>query len=95
MDLRPPLAYPTANTSTTAPSNSATAAPRRLVLLFDGTWNRREDTTNVWRLRMMLRHALDQIVYYDEGVGTTAISKIPGGAFGSGLSRKVLNGYCG
>lgn len=67
--------------------------PRRLVLLFDGTWNKREDTTNVWRFRTMLRHNLDQHVYYDEGVGTAKGEKVVGGAFGRGLSRKVLQGY--
>lgn len=67
--------------------------PRRLILLFDGTWNRREDTTNVWRMRLMLRRSADQVVFYDEGVGTIKGEAIRGGAFGMGLSRKVLAGY--
>ena len=67
--------------------------PRRLVLLFDGTWDRREDTTNVWRFYLMLRKSPDQVVYYDEGVGTQPGAALVGGAFASGLSRKVLNGY--
>lgn len=67
--------------------------PRRLVLLFDGTWNRREHATNVWRLRLFLEHSEHQLVYYDEGVGTNRFEKIRGGAFGTGLSRKVLSGY--
>jgi hypothetical protein len=66
---------------------------RRLVLLFDGTWNKREDTTNVWRLKTLLRHVSGQLVYYDEGVGTEKGEKLTGGALGRGLSRKVLHGY--
>lgn len=67
--------------------------PRRLVLLFDGTWNKREDTTNVWRMRALLRNDSDQCLYYDEGVGTQKGEKIGGGVFGTGISSKVLAGY--
>lgn len=67
--------------------------PRRLVLLLDGTWNKREDTTNVWRMRTMLARRPDQLVYYDEGVGTAKGEAVAGGAFGSGLSAKVLGAY--
>jgi uncharacterized protein (DUF2235 family) len=66
---------------------------RRLVLLFDGTWNRRENATNVWRMRLLLEQSADQIVYYDEGVGTKKLERIRGGALGTGLSAKVLDGY--
>jgi uncharacterized protein (DUF2235 family) len=67
--------------------------PRRLVLLLDGTWNRREHTTNIWRMRLLLEHSPQQLVYYDEGVGTEQFEKIRGGALGTGLSRKVLAAY--
>jgi uncharacterized protein (DUF2235 family) len=66
---------------------------RRLVLLFDGTWNRRENSTNVWRMRLLLEQSADQLVYYDEGVGTEKLELIRGGALGTGLSAKVLDGY--
>lgn len=66
---------------------------RRLVLLLDGTWNKREDTTNVWRMRIMLRQDQTQKIYYDEGVGTAKGEKLRGGALASGLSAKVLNAY--
>lgn len=66
---------------------------RRLVLLFDGTWNRRQETTSVWRMRMMLRHDRGQRIFYDEGVGTAHGEVFTGGAFGSGLSAKLLNAY--
>lgn len=77
---------------TTIVNNSESQA-RRLVLLFDGTWNRPEDTTNVWRMKMLLRQTPKQIIYYDKGVGTKKGQEIAGGAFGKGLSRKVLEGY--
>jgi uncharacterized protein (DUF2235 family) len=66
---------------------------RRLVLLFDGTWNRRENATNVWRMLLLLERSADQIVYYDEGVGTKKVERIRGGTLGTGLSAKVLDGY--
>jgi hypothetical protein len=44
-------------------------------------------------MRMMLRHDLNQRVFYDEGVGTSKGEVFTGGAFGSGLSAKVLNAY--
>ncbi|HVE52812.1 MAG TPA: DUF2235 domain-containing protein [Ramlibacter sp.] len=71
----------------------AVTSARRLVILLDGTWNKRQDTTNVWRMRLMLRHAKNQRIYYDEGVGTARGEQITGGAFASGLSGKVLNAY--
>lgn len=75
------------------PLQATVAQPRRLILLLDGTWNKREDTTNVWRMRTMLAHSSEQLVYYDEGVGTARGEAISGGAFGSGLSAKVLSAY--
>jgi hypothetical protein len=66
---------------------------RRLVLLLDGTWNKREDTTNVWRMSILLRQDQTQRLYYDEGVGTLKGEAIAGGAFGHGLSAKVLSAY--
>lgn len=74
-------------------SAGAVAEPRRLVLLLDGTWNKRQDSTNVWRMRALLRHGPRQRVYYDEGVGTAKGEVFRGGVFGSGLSAKVLNAY--
>jgi uncharacterized protein (DUF2235 family) len=68
-------------------------AKRNLVMLFDGTWNRRESTTNVYRTKLMLEQSDDQMVYYDQGVGTEKFEEICGGAFGTGLSQKVLAGY--
>lgn len=73
-------------------------ATRRLVLLFDGTWNKPESNTNVERLRRLIA-AQDadgnpQLVNYVAGVGVSAgLSHLLGGAFGYGLSGNVRDGY--
>jgi uncharacterized protein (DUF2235 family) len=73
-------------------------ATRKLVLLFDGTWNKPESNTNVERLRRLLApvDALGnaQLVNYIPGVGVKrGITHLLGGAFGYGLSGNVLDGY--
>jgi uncharacterized protein (DUF2235 family) len=81
---------------------SADNSRRRLVLCFDGTWNKPEDQTNVWRLYSAIPDAIPdvpagiarQLKYYDTGVGTERMNKLFGGAFGWGLDRNVLEGYC-
>lgn len=73
-------------------------ATRRLVLLFDGTWNKPESNTNVERLRRLIA-AQDadgnpQLLNYIAGVGVSAgLSHLLGGAFGYGLSGNVRDGY--
>lgn len=80
---------------------------KRIVICADGTWNVRdqldEDTgkrrpTNVTKLaRAVLPRAhdgVDQIVFYDEGVGTSGgLDKVTGGAFGRGIERNVRDSY--
>ena len=73
-------------------------AIRRLVLLFDGTWNKPESNTNVERLRRLIapRDAAGnpQLVNYIPGVGVKrGIAHLLGGAFGYGLSGNVIDGY--
>jgi uncharacterized protein (DUF2235 family) len=73
-------------------------ATRRLVLLFDGTWNKPESNTNVERLRQLIAPRDDagnaQLVNYIPGVGVKrGITHLLGGAFGYGLSDNVLDGY--
>jgi len=73
-------------------------ANRRLVLLFDGTWNKPESNTNVERLRRLIApvDALGnaQLVNYIPGVGVKrGLTHLLGGAFGYGLSGNVLDGY--
>jgi uncharacterized protein (DUF2235 family) len=70
---------------------------KRLALFFDGTWNKPESNTNVWRLALMLADndakGVPQLKFYDEGVGTHWFDRISGGAFGFGLSQNVRLGY--
>lgn len=73
-------------------------ATRRLVLLFDGTWNKPESNTNVERLRQLIASrdgaGNEQLVNYIPGVGVKrGITHLLGGAFGYGLSDNVLDGY--
>ncbi|GAA0889390.1 DUF2235 domain-containing protein [Rhodanobacter soli] len=73
-------------------------AIRKLVLLFDGTWNKPESNTNVERLRQLIApHDADgnpQLVNYIPGVGVKrGITHLLGGAFGYGLSDHVIDGY--
>ncbi|HWU77162.1 MAG TPA: DUF2235 domain-containing protein [Rhodanobacter sp.] len=73
-------------------------AKRRLVLLFDGTWNKPESNTNVERLRRMIapcdQAGIEQRVNYIPGVGVKrGLTHLLGGAFGYGLSGNVRDGY--
>ena len=73
-------------------------ATRRLVLLFDGTWNKPESNTNVERLRRLIApvdaYGNAQLVNYLPGVGVKpGLGHLLGGAFGYGLSDQVKNGY--
>ncbi|MEP7187022.1 MAG: DUF2235 domain-containing protein [Rhodanobacter sp.] len=73
-------------------------ATRRLVLLFDGTWNKPESNTNVERLRQLVAPrdptGIEQVVNYLPGVGVSpGLTHLLGGAFGYGLSGNVLEGY--
>lgn len=73
-------------------------ATRRLVLLFDGTWNKPESNTNVERLRQLIASqdadGNPQLVNYVPGVGVKrGLTHLLGGAFGYGLSDNVIEGY--
>ena len=93
---------PRAPTPSDAPS-----LRKKLVLFCDGTWNglRMQDRTNVSRLAKCVKpydeHGVQQIIFYDEGVGvgahiaplTDTLVKYLGGVFGRGLDRKVEEAY--
>lgn len=71
---------------------------RRLVVMFDGTWNEKDDWTNVARMYEAIDNGpvedgVEQIVKYFPGVGTAFIGKILGGSFGYGLSDIIKQGY--
>lgn len=77
---------------------------RRLIVCSDGTWNKlgHKDggvyaPTNVARIARSiapLGNGVEQVVFYDPGVGTgNALDRWTGGAMGVGLSDNVKDGY--
>jgi uncharacterized protein (DUF2235 family) len=70
---------------------------RKLVLLFDGTWNNTRDRTNVTLMHeaIVSTGSSDpvQACFYDPGVGTHWYDRWTGGAFGRGLSENIRKGY--
>ena len=80
---------------------------KRIVICADGTWNIRDqmpDTgktrhpTNVTKVARAVKprssSGVDQIVFYDEGVGTNGgIDKYTGGAFGRGMEGNIRAFY--
>lgn len=79
-------------------ASQANTEKRRLALCLDGTWNTMESQTNVSRMFKAIADALsgcaEQQKFYEEGVGTKLGEKVRGGAFGVGLDRNILRGYC-
>ncbi|MDN6298407.1 MAG: DUF2235 domain-containing protein [Halomonas sp.] len=69
---------------------------KRLILLFDGTWDDPENQTNVFRIAQRV-HAYDgdveQRFFYHPGVGSGNLASFMGGIFGYGLSQNLLEGY--
>ena len=77
-------------------------AIRRLALCLDGTWNNRDDSTNVLHHFGLATECRDhplgtdtvtQVKYYLEGVGTGPLDKVTGGGFGFGLETNVRAAY--
>jgi uncharacterized protein (DUF2235 family) len=72
---------------------------KRLVFCFDGTWNRIDSahTTNVaitaQSVLPLAKDGTAQLIYYDEGVGTSNIDRIRGGVFGHGLVQNLADAY--
>jgi uncharacterized protein (DUF2235 family) len=68
---------------------------KRIAFCADGTWATAVEHTNVYRLYKSLLINADQIAYYDDGVGADGnpITKLIGGAFGTGLWQKIKEGY--
>ena len=79
---------------------------KRIVICADGTWNRPDQKdrgklkpSNVVKMsRAVQPQAEDgtqQVVYYDEGVGTEwgLLGPIIGGAFGFGLDKNIMDCY--
>ncbi len=81
---------------------------KKIVLCFDGTWNKPESNTNVIKIyRSILGEDRSPksvgvtvpapveptIKWYDKGVGTHSWNKVRGGLTGRGLARNILEGY--
>jgi uncharacterized protein (DUF2235 family) len=70
---------------------------KRLAVFLDGTWEVSDSDTNVWRLRCLCspkdESGVEQLTYYDPGVGTTFGTRLRGGAFGYGIDMFVCSAY--
>jgi uncharacterized protein (DUF2235 family) len=71
---------------------------KKLLVFSDGTGNSsaKAEKTNVWRLFQAVDQSLpDQLVKYDDGVGTSSNKYLAalGGVFGWGLKRNVIDLY--
>ncbi len=73
---------------------------RKLVVFMDGTMNKKDTNTNVWRLyKQSLKHACSNksvnsvIPYYITGLGTTAGNLIGGSSVGLGTGDKIISAY--
>jgi uncharacterized protein (DUF2235 family) len=82
---------------------------RRLIVCSDGTWQDldKQHPTNVVKMTQAIlpigSDGMDQIIYYDEGLGTKQINsresisdlltKLGGGALGLGIDHKIQDAY--
>lgn len=79
---------------------------KRIVVCFDGTWNKPADEalavdqrveTNVRRFYQSITDrgsdGAKQVKWYDEGVGTQWYDRFIGGAIGTGLELNIVQGY--
>ena len=68
---------------------------KRIAFCADGTWDKADKHTNVYKLYKALKVTADQIPLYDDGVGANGgpLWRLLGGAFGTGLWKKIREGY--
>ncbi|SIR85707.1 DUF2235 domain-containing protein [Williamsia sterculiae] len=74
---------------------------KNIVICCDGTWKKSDDVnaSNIEKIARVVdtrRHdGVDQIVYYNAGVGTgaTRFERLAGGAFGLGLDEAIVSCY--
>ncbi len=79
---------------------------KRIVLCFDGTWDKPGDEalpaeerveSNVSRFYRSVGGAgddgVEQVKWYNQGVGTQWYDRVAGGAFGAGLDLHIIAGY--
>lgn len=84
----------------TKPIDPITKGARRIVFCFDGSWNKldtKKDPTNVVLIAESVlpvdKDGVNQLVYYDEGVGTASDETFRGGIFGKGLVQNIREAY--
>lgn len=70
---------------------------KRIIIFADGTWNspEKDETTNVLDMARGVKpivNAVDQVVFYDWGVGTDR-KKISGGISGVGIDKNIMDCY--
>ncbi len=77
---------------------------KRIVICCDGTWNRPDQVqdgkvcaSNVSKIARCIplvdSRGIQQLMFYDKGVGTGHLDRLLGGAFGWGIKRKILDAY--
>ena len=67
---------------------------KRIAIFLDGTWNKLENNTNVWRLKSLCDpNAQNQITYYSKGVGTNFGDSVRGGVEGYGIDDEIIAAY--
>jgi uncharacterized protein (DUF2235 family) len=68
---------------------------KRIVFCADGTWDKATQRTNVYKLFKAAATSADQAPLYDDGVGAdgSRLVMLLGGAFGTGLWKKIREGY--
>jgi len=76
---------------------------KRIVISCDGTWNRPDqvharqvcssNVTKIARCIPAVGGGIQQVMFYDKGVGTGRFDRLLGGAFGWGIKQKILDAY--
>ena len=68
---------------------------KRILFFADGTWDKPQNTTNVYKLFKASLVTSDQLPFYDDGVGSDGLplERLAGGAMGIGLFQKIRDGY--
>lgn len=75
-------------------TRAAGRTPKRIVVLFDGTWSDENSGTNIAQLNTRVpRIRGEQEVHYVAGVGDTRWQRLRGGILGHGLDTKIQEGY--
>ncbi|MGD0813575.1 MAG: DUF2235 domain-containing protein [Verrucomicrobiota bacterium] len=68
---------------------------KRIIFCADGTWDSPPNDTNVYKLFKATLITSNQVVFYDDGVGSdgTPLEKLAGAAIGEGIFQKIRDGY--